>query len=103
VEIPIPDILVRLRREATHAGATSKVAGKGTGRTATEDLAWRAWAAVLKRPGLYRLSTWFATRFRRFIPGGMPLLKAWTMSRTKPLPAPRSLQERLRSEGLPHA
>lgn len=101
VEIPIPDILVRLRREATHADAASKVAGKGTGRMRAEDLAWRAWAAVLKRPGLYHLSAWFATRFRRFIPGGMPLLKAWTMSRTTPLPAPRSLQERLRSEGLP--
>jgi L-lactate dehydrogenase complex protein LldF len=101
VEIPIPDILVRLRREATHADAGSRVAGKGTGRTVAEDLAWQAWAAVLRRPGLYRVSAWFATRFRSLIPGDMPLLKAWTMSRTKPLPASRSLQERLRSEGLP--
>jgi L-lactate dehydrogenase complex protein LldF len=102
VEIPIPDILVRLRREATHADAGSTVAGKGTGRTASEDLAWRAWVAVLKRPRLYRASAWFATRFRRFIPGGLPLLKAWTLSRPTPLPAPRSLQERIRKEGMPH-
>ena len=102
VEIPIPDILVRLRREATHTDARFNVAGQGTGRTLAEDFAWRTWAAVLRRPRLYRISTWFATRLRRFIPGGLPLVRAWTRSRTKPLPAPRSLQERLRSEGLPH-
>lgn len=102
VEIPIPDIIVRLRREATHRDAASAVEGRGSGRTATEDLAWRAWAAVLSRPRVYRLAAWCATRFRNLIPGGLPLLKAWTLSRAKPVPAPRSLQERVREEGLPH-
>jgi L-lactate dehydrogenase complex protein LldF len=102
VAIPIPEILVRLRREATHDDPGSAVAGKGTGRTSAEDLAWRAWAAVLRRPALYRLAAWFATRGRNLIPGGLPLLKAWTLARTKPVPAPRSLQERIRKEGLPH-
>ncbi len=102
VEIPIPEILVRLRREATHTEAASSVVGKGTGRTGTEDLAWKLWAGVLRRPGLYRVSAWFATRFRNFIPGGLPLLKAWTLARTKPVPAARSLHERVRKEGLPH-
>ena len=102
VEIPIPEILVRLRREATHTPPASTVAGKGSGRTTGEDLAWRLWAAVLRRPGLYRLSAWFATRFRNFIPAGLPLLKAWTRARSKPVPARRSLQQRLREEGQPH-
>jgi len=100
VKIPIPELLVRLRREATHQDPASHVTGKGTGRTGTEDLAWRLWAGVLKRPGLYRASAWFATRLRNFIPGRLPLLKAWTMARTMPVPATRSLQERVREEGL---
>jgi L-lactate dehydrogenase complex protein LldF len=103
VRIPIPEILVRLRREATHVDTGSQVEGKGTGRTSAEDLSWRLWAAVLRRPRLYRTACWFATRFRRLIPAGLPLLKAWTLARAQPVPARRSLQERIRKEGLPHA
>ena len=102
VEIPIPDILIRLRREATHEDAGSQVLGRGTGRTAIEDWAWRLWAAVLKRPAVYRLSAWFATRFGWALPAGAPLLKHWTRSRTKPVPARRSLTERMRAEGGRH-
>ncbi len=102
VEIPIPEILIRLRREATHADAGSQVLGRGTGRTASEDWAWRLWAAVLKRPAVYRLSAWFATRFGWALPAGAPLLKHWTRSRTKPVPARRSLTERMRAEGGRH-
>lgn len=98
VEIPIPEILVRLRREATHSDAESQVAGKGTGRTRTEDWAWRLWAGVLKRPRLYRLAAWFATRFGKALPAGAPLVQNWTRTRTKPVPARRSLQERMRAE-----
>ena len=99
VQIPIPEILVRLRREATHDDPGSAVIGKNTGRTASEDWAWRLWAGVLKRPALYRLSAWFATRFGWALPAGAPLLKEWTRTRTKPVPAKRSLSERMRAEG----
>jgi L-lactate dehydrogenase complex protein LldF len=102
VEIPIPEILVRLRREATHEDAGSNVAGKGTGRTAIEDWTWRIWALVLKRPALYRVAIWFATRFGKALPAGAPLIRNWTRSRTKPVPAHRSLQERMRAEGGRH-
>jgi L-lactate dehydrogenase complex protein LldF len=103
VEIPIPEILVRLRHEATHADPASLVAGKGTGRTASEDWAWRLWAGVLQRPAFYRVAAWFATRFGRALPAAAPLLRNWTQSRTKPVPARRSLSERMRAEGGPHA
>lgn len=102
VEIPIPEILVRLRREATHADAGSRVEGKGTGRTATEDWAWRLWAMGMKHPGLYRLAMWFATRFGKALPANAPLIKDWTSVRTKPVPARRSLSERMRAEGGRH-
>ncbi len=102
VEIPIPEILVRLRREATHSDPNSQVAGKGTGRLASEDWTWRLWAAVLKRPTLYRLATWFATRLGGALPVGAPLLREWTRTRTQPVPARRSLSERMRAEGGSH-
>jgi L-lactate dehydrogenase complex protein LldF len=101
VEIPIPEILVRLRREATHDDASSQVAGKHTGRTASEDWAWRLWALANKRPAVYRVITWIATRFGRVLPAGAPLLKEWTRSRSKPIPARRTLSERMRAEGGP--
>jgi L-lactate dehydrogenase complex protein LldF len=102
VQIPIPEILVRLRREATHDDANSQVEGKGTGRTASEDWAWRLWAMANKRPGLYRIITWFATRFGNVLPAGAPLIKDWTRTRTKPVPAHRTLNERVRTKGVPH-
>jgi L-lactate dehydrogenase complex protein LldF len=102
VEIPIPEILVRLRREATHEDPESAVAGRGSGRTATEDWAWRSWAAVTRRPWLYRLATWFATRFGSSLPAGAPLIKEWTRTRSKPVPARRSLNQRMRAEGGDH-
>ena len=102
VEIPSPEILVRLRREATHSDPNSQVAGKGTGRLASEDWTWRLWAAVLKRPTLYRLATWFATRLGGALPVGAPLLREWTRTRTQPVPARRSLSERMRAEGGSH-
>jgi L-lactate dehydrogenase complex protein LldF len=102
VEIPIPEILVRLRREATHEDPDSNVVGRGTGRTATEDWAWRVWAAVTQRPWLYRLATWFATRFGHSLPAGAPLIKEWTRTRSKPVPARRSLNQRMRAEGGDH-
>jgi len=102
VKIPIPEILVRLRREATHDDANSQVLGKGTGRKATEDWAWRLWALANKRPALYRVITWFVTRFGKALPSGAPLIREWTRTRTKPVPARRSLSERVRAKGVPH-
>jgi L-lactate dehydrogenase complex protein LldF len=102
VEIPIPEILVRLRREATHDDPASSVVGRGTGRTATEDWAWRLWAMANKRPGLYRVITWFATRFGRALPTAAPLIRNWTRTRSRPVPATRPMSERVRAKGVPH-
>ena len=102
VEIPIARLLVRLRREASHADPEHRVEGAGTGRSALESAAWSAWGWVLKNPALYRLSAWFATRFWGLLPPGAPVLKAWTRTRSKPKAARRSMQELARSKGVPH-
>ena len=98
VKIPIPHLLVRLRREASHALPGTTVAGAGTARPGLEVLAWRIWGWVLGRPLAYRLSTWFATRFWGLLPGSAPVLRAWTRTRAKPRAARRSLQDRIGAE-----
>jgi len=101
VQIPITHLLIRLRRESGHKLPGSTVLGAGEARSGLEALAWSVWGWVLGHPRVYRLSTWFATRFWRLLPAGAPVLKAWTRSRHKPRAARRSLQEMARSKGVP--
>ncbi|MGA2081762.1 MAG: lactate utilization protein LutB domain-containing protein [Holophaga sp.] len=102
VQIPLPRLLVRLRRESSHRLPGTTVAEAGAGRSRLEDLAWAAWGWVLSRPVAYRLGTWLATRFWRLVPAGLPPLGPWTRFRTKPQAAARTLQELARREGVPH-
>jgi L-lactate dehydrogenase complex protein LldF len=103
VEIPITELLVRLRREATHKDPGSTVREAGQGRSRLEDAAWALWLAAHRHPALYRLMGFAATRLRRFLPSSMPVLSAWTSARAKPLPASRTLHELAREAGVDDA
>ena len=102
VGIPLPRLLVRLRRESSHRLPGTTVAGAGAGRSRLEALAWAAWGWVLSHPAAYRLGTWLATRCWRLVPASAPPLGPWTRFRTKPRAAARTLQELARSAGVPH-
>jgi L-lactate dehydrogenase complex protein LldF len=89
VRINIPHMLIGLR-ELQHHGRPSR----------WERLAYRAWAALLRRPWLYRSALRFARLFLRPLadegwltwlpgPGG-----AWTEARDFPAPATRPFRER---------
>lgn len=103
VHIPITEILIRLRGEASHGGAQSKVLGAGGERSRLEALAWRLWAAAHTHPALYRLGGFLATRLRRFLPSRVPPLSAWTSVRTPPRPARRTLHELAQRKRQPDA
>ena len=103
VEIPITELLIRLRKEATHADPRSPVRGAGGGRRRLEDLAWRLWATAHRNSRLYRLAGLAATRLRHFLPARLPPLSAWTSTRATPRPAPRTLHELAREKGVPDA
>lgn len=92
VEIPIPDLLLRLRSEGV-AGVVAK--GSGSQKKPVEALLWRLWAWLNARPALYRLSLRAAATLRGLMPRR---LGAWTRVRTAPRPAAKSLHQLVRGE-----
>jgi L-lactate dehydrogenase complex protein LldF len=100
VEIPITELLLRLRKEATHREPASTVLQAGEGRRRVEDIAWILWKITHRHPHLYRLVGFAATRLRRWIPSRLPVLSAWTSVRATPRPARRTLHELARKAGV---
>ena len=94
VKIPIPDLLIRLRGEATHAAQLghAALAGQGAAKSVLMNVVWSGWAALYSRPALYRAFTWLATRLRALTPA---MQSGWTQSRTPLKAARRTLHEQL--------
>ncbi len=90
VKIPIPDLLLRLRREAVDGDKSrpAVVTGHGVKRNRREALIWRGWSWLHARPALYRLASRIAARLRWLQPPGPG---AWTACRSAPKLARRSL------------
>lgn len=103
VGIRIPELIVRLRREAVEgrAGGPGSVAQAGEGRHALESIAWASWEAVHGDSGLYRALGFAATRLGRLLPSWLPILSRWTSARTIPRLAKRTLHELARDGGVP--
>lgn len=95
VQIPITELLVRLRNEAQArpGSAAATLRGSGAARTALAGAIWRAWSAVYSRLRLYRISSWFMSRGRALSPTEQG---AWTRSRTPLVPAAKRLRDLLR-------
>ena len=93
VKIPIPDILIQLRRQSQGTAGAPALPAAGSGRGLVQVLSFRAWAQLYSRPWLYRLFGWLATRLRGLTP---PVQGAWTRSRTPLRPAATPLHERLK-------
>lgn len=98
VQIPLPELINRLRAEAVEPGHDARVPGAGALRKPTEAVAWQLWKTLYAQPGLYRGFTWLATRLRRLAPSR---LGPWTRYRTAPKPAARTLHELAKRQGIP--
>ena len=92
VRIPIPEMLLRLRREAKQDPRPDvlELRGQGAAKNNLEAFAWRSFGLFATQHALYRMSTWFATRMRGLIP---KKLGPWTRCRTAPKPAANTLRE----------
>ncbi len=98
VEIPLPELINRLRAEGVQGKTDSPVPGAGGLRRPGEALAWRLWQGLCTRPRLYRGLLWLVTRLRHLTPRR---LGPWTRYRRAPVPAPFSLHELARREDCP--
>jgi L-lactate dehydrogenase complex protein LldF len=87
VKIPIPDLLVRLRKEAVGQGRDN-VPGAGVKRNKKERAAWKSWQWAATHPGAWRIGLTMASKLRALMPAK---LAPWTDYRTLPQPAKASL------------
>ncbi|SJN55237.1 Lactate utilization protein B [Vibrio ruber DSM 16370] len=92
VRIPIPDMLLRLRREAKHAPKPGLEAMRGqkSAYKPTEKLAMRSFAYSATHPTIYRIGTRLAGQMRHLIPAK---LGPWTQCRSAPKPAAKTLHQ----------
>jgi L-lactate dehydrogenase complex protein LldF len=93
VKIPIPDLLIQLRRQSQGTAGTPAMREAGSGWKAGQALAFRAWAWLYSQPGVYRAFIALTTRLQALTP---PWQGAWTRTRAPLKPASQSLHERLR-------
>ncbi len=100
VEIPIPDLLVRLRTESVRPSAAAAVKGGGSGGSLAETLGWAGWKAMYAMPLVYGLATRAMGLVGNLMPSSLPMLKQWTSVRTKPRFAAKSLHRLAREKGF---
>ncbi len=94
VGIPIPDLLMQLRRAAHHHSAPghAALAGQASARDWREALAWRLWAWANEHPALYRRAVALGRKLRAITPNWQA---GWTAHRTPLKLAKRGLRDRL--------
>jgi L-lactate dehydrogenase complex protein LldF len=97
VRIPIPKMLVRLRKEAVDNTGASPVKGGGAQRSFSEAATWKGWEKVHASPTLYRLAMRTASAMGR-LPALGPL-KTWASVREVPKPADKTLHQQLEERG----
>jgi len=99
VGIPIPDLLVQLRRAARHDAEPghAPLAGQASAKDWKEAFAWKAWAWLNERPVLYRWAIGLGHRVRWLTP---PWQGGWTAHRTPLKLARRGLRDRLPGRGV---
>lgn len=92
VKIPIPDLLLRLRREGVNGVAAR---GAGSQKKQAEAMLWRSWAWLNTHPMFYRSALRIAAALRNFMPAR---LGSWTRVRAAPEPAKKSLHRLVKGE-----
>jgi len=99
VQIPIADILVRLRTEAAQPSHAPGVKGAGSNTSMVENAVWKGWQAMNSSPAAYAAATRSLAVIGNLIPAAAPLLKQWTSVRSKPKFAGRTLHQLARDKG----
>ncbi|KAF0225359.1 MAG: ferredoxin-like domain-containing [Rhodospirillaceae bacterium] len=99
VQIPIADILVRLRTEAAQPSQAPGVKGAGSNASMVENAVWKGWQAMNASPAVYAAATRSLAVIGNLIPAAAPLLRQWTSVRSKPKFAGKTLHQLARDKG----
>jgi L-lactate dehydrogenase complex protein LldF len=99
VQIPIPDLIRRLRNESYDQDGSAVVAGGGYKKNLAETMVWKGWELANRSPLLNEIGLRLAGKIGKHMPSVGPLNK-WSRVRTLPKVARTSLHERVRQEGV---
>lgn len=100
VKIPLPDLILRLRREAVRPTEGVSIRGAGSHASWFMDAIWGGWKIVFAHPKLMHFSNFFLRLFGNLVPKWVPPLNRWTIVRTKPVIAPQSVRKLAKKKGL---
>ena len=101
VQIPIPDLIRRLRKESCHGKQKGAVAGGGYQKDLAETLVWKGWELANRIPQIHETGTRMAGALGQHLPKIGPL-KQWTSVRTAPRLARSTLHACVRNQGVRH-
>jgi L-lactate dehydrogenase complex protein LldF len=101
VQIPIPDLIRRLRNESYDEEKTAVVDGGGYKQNLAETMVWKGWELANRAPVINEMGTRLAGALGNHLPRLGPL-KQWTCVRSSPRLARCTLHERVRNEGVSH-
>jgi L-lactate dehydrogenase complex protein LldF len=99
VQIPIPDLIRRLRNESYDQDGSAVVAGGGYKKNLAETMVWKGWELANRSPLLNEIGLRLAGKIGKHMPSVGPLNK-WSRVRSLPKVARTSLHERVRQEGV---
>ncbi|MFA0440979.1 iron-sulfur cluster-binding protein [Vibrio sp. 10N.286.49.C2] len=99
VKIPIPEMLLRLRKEAKQptSNGNAPLNGQNSAHSTLEAALMKSYAVAASSPSLYHSATYLATKLQHMVPNK---LGAWTQCRTSPKPAAQTLHQQLKSRRL---
>ncbi len=100
VNIPITDILLRLRRDKAEQKQKLPLNEMAGIKAKTEKLVWKGWETVFAYPRIYRMKSYWIGKIGEFLPSWLPVLRDWTSVRSKPKFAKKSLHQLAEEEGV---
>ena len=65
-----------------------------------ESLIWKGWAIVFSNPSIYRLKILGIAKIVNFAPDWLPLIRNWTLARSKISFSKKNLHQLVQEEGL---
>ena len=100
VKIPITEILLRLRHNNEEEKRKISILSPKSWKVRASDLVWKGWKTVFANPEIYRLNSLVIAKLGNYAPPWIPLLRNWTLVRSAPVFAKKSLHQLVLEEGL---